>query len=315
MVLTEIEKKITKTVEELSKSVVIVRVNKPPVRLPFGGVAPQRGEGSGFILDSIGNIVTNYHVIIGADEVDVVLNDGRTFKGKVAGGDRQTDVALIKIDGTNLPAARLGDSEKLKAGQYALAVGNALGMEGAPTVSTGVVSAFGRPLPGADLIFEGLIQTDAAINPGNSGGPLADLDGNVIGMNTAVIQFAQGVGFAIPINHIKWVIEQVLEKGRVVRPILGVVVASNNPAIAARYNLGVKDGAVIANLVAGGPAQKAGLKEMDVIQKIGQYDVRSSKDLIVALTKLPINKETTIRAARAGKNMEVRLKLVEAPQS
>ena len=311
--LTEIEKKITKSVEDLSKSVVIVRVNKPPMRLPFGGIAPQRGEGSGFILDSIGNIVTNYHVIIGAENVDVVLSDGRTFSGKVVGGDKATDVALIKIDGTNLPVAKLGDSEKLKVGQFALAVGNALGMEGAPTVSTGVVSAYGRPLPGADLIFEGLIQTDAAINPGNSGGPLADLDGNVIGMNTAVIQFAQGVGFAIPINHIKWVIEQVLEKGRVVRPVLGVLITNISPPITERFKLGVRDGALITNIAKDSPAQKAGLKEMDVIQKIGIYDVKSSKDLVIALSRLQINKETTVRVSRAGKQIDIKLKLMESP--
>ena len=312
--LTEIEKKITKTVEELSKSVVIVRVNKPGIQLPFGGIAPQRGEGSGFILDSIGNIVTNYHVIAGAETVEVVLNDGRTFSGKVVGGDRMTDVALIKIEGVNLPVAKLGDSEKLKVGQYALAVGNALGMEGAPTVSTGVVSAFGRPLPGADLIFEGLIQTDAAINPGNSGGPLADLDGNVIGMNTAVIPFAQGVGFALPINHIKWVIEQILEKGKVVRPVMGVSVINLSPPLVARYNLGVKEGALVTETLRDGPAYKAGLRSMDVIQKIGTFDVRSSKDLIVALSKFPVNKEVKITVLRKGERIELPLKLVEAKE-
>ena len=312
MVLTEIEKKITKSVEELSKSVVIVRVNKPGIQLPFGGVAPQRGEGSGFILDSIGNIITNYHVISGADNVEVVLSDGRTFSGKVVGGDKMTDVALIKIEGINLPVVKLGDSEKLKVGQYALAVGNALGMEGAPTVSAGVISAFGRPLPGVDLIFEGFIQTDAAINPGNSGGPLADLDGNVIGMNTAVIPFAQGVGFAIPINHIKWVIEQVMEKGKVSRPVMGVMVTNITSPMVARFNLGVKEGALVAEIVKDGPAYKAGIRSMDVIQKIGTYEVKSSKDLIVALSKLPINKEVKITVFRKGSRVESTLRLVEA---
>ena len=294
----------------------MIRVTQPGRPVPFfGGVTPElHGTGSGFIIDSNGNIVTNYHVINRAAAVEVILKDGRVFSGQFVGGDRATDVALVKIDGTNLPVAKLGDSEKLKVGQFALAIGNALGLEGAPTVSTGVISAIGRPLPGADLIFEGLIQSDAAINPGNSGGPLADLDGNVIGMNTAMVQFAQGLGFAIPVNHIKWVIEQILEKGKIVRPMLGVLVANLNPAIITRFNLRVDHGAFVTRVSPNGPAQKAGIRAGDVITKIGEHPVKDSKDLILALSKLQIGKEHAIKVQRGEKGFEVRIKLVEAPE-
>ncbi len=310
--MNDLETKLTGSIEKLSESVVIVRSTRVAGGFPFGAV-PVRGSGSGFIIDPKGYVVTNYHVIDGAKDVEVVLKDGRTYGGKVIGGDRQTDVVLVKIDGNGLPAAKLGDSEKLKVGQFALAIGNALDMPGGPTASLGVISAIARPLPWADFIFEGLIQTDAAINPGNSGGPLADSDGNVIGMNTAIVPFAQGVGFAIPVNTIKWVIEQITEKGRVVRPMLGISAVAINKMIASQFNLKATSGVLVGEVSQNSPASKAGLHNGDIVEEIGGYQVKNIKDLLVALSKLPINKAISIKFIRTGKRYTATVKLEEGP--
>jgi len=219
---------------------------------------------------------------------------------------------LVKINGDRLTAAKLGDSEKLKVGQMALAIGNSLDLPGGPTLSTGVISALGRPMPWADLIFEGLIQTDAAINPGNSGGPLADSDGNVIGMNTAIVPYAQGVGFAIPINMIKWVIEQLNEKGRVIRPVLGASVIAVNPMLATRFSLSAKTGVMIADVLPQSPAYNAGLQGGDVLEKIAAYPVFTVKELLVALSKLSTDEDVTVRFVRGNKKQEVKMRLAEA---
>ena len=310
MALTDFENRITNAVEKLGESVVTIRSRRMVNEFPFGNV-PVQGSGSGFLIDSKGYVVTNYHVVSGAKEVQVHLKDGRTFIGSVVGGDKYTDVVLVKIEGKGLPAAKLGDSERLKVGQTALAIGNALDLPGAPTMSLGVISALSRPLPWTEFIFEGLIQTDAPINPGNSGGPLADSDGNVIGMNTAIIQSAQGVGFAIPINTIKWVIEQIAQKGRIIRPMLGISAIALNPAIARQFNLSKDTGILIADIVRNGPAHQAGLQGGDILEKIGAYEVKTMRDLFVALSKLPIKEDVAVKVLRAGKPHETKIKLME----
>ena len=248
MGLTELEGQITGAVERLSESVVGIDSTRLTRDFRFGMV-PVEGQGSGVIIDSRGIIVTNNHVIDESARVQVNLKDGRTFVGEVIGADPATDVALVKVNGDNLPFATLGDSEKLKVGQIVLAIGNALGLPGAPTVSMGLIGALGRPLPGTDFVTEGLIQTDAAINPGNSGGPLADLDGKVIGMNTAMIPFAQGMGFAIPSETIKRIMDQITRHGRVVRPWLGISGMDVNKFVARRYNLAVEQGVLLAEVL------------------------------------------------------------------
>ncbi len=266
--LSALENQVTEAVERLSESVV--SIDSVRVTRDFRyGLVPIEGKGSGLIIDRKGYVITNNHVIDEATRVQIHLKDGRTFLGEVVGSDSSTDIAVIKVDADNLPAASLGDSEKLKVGQIALAIGNTLGLQGGPTVSMGVVSALGRPLPGTDFIFEGLIQTDTAINPGNSGGPLADIGGNVIGMNTAMIPFAQGVGFAIPVNTMKWVVQQILEKGRVIRPWLGISGANMNQAIARRYDLPADSGVLVVEVDSRGPAYEAGMRVGDVITQIG----------------------------------------------
>ncbi len=244
----------------------------------------------------------------------VHLKDGRTFDGEVIGFDPATDVAVIKArTNDSLPAAKLGDSDALKVGQFALAIGNTLGLPGGPTASIGVIGALGRPMPWAKFVFEGLIQTDAAINPGNSGGPLADINGNVIGINTAMIPFAQGVGFAIPINTVKRVSEQIFERGRVIRPWLGISGVDLNAAIARRYDLPIESGVMIVGLDQRGPAYETGLRAGDVIVQVEEYKINRMKDLLLALSKLSIGSVIKITVIRRGSRYTATLRLVESP--
>jgi serine protease Do len=310
--LAVLEEQITGAVEKLSLSVVSIDSVRVTRNFAYGAV-PIEGKGSGVIIDPKGYVVTNNHVIDGATRVQVHLKDGRSFVGEVVGSDSSTDIAVVRIEAENLPAAALGDSEKLKVGQFALAIGNTLGFQGAPTVSLGVVSALGRPLPGADFIFEGLIQTDTAINPGNSGGPLADITGNVIGMNTAMIPYAQGVGFAIPVNTIKWVLQQLLEKGRVIRPWLGIYGTTLNEALARRYDLPADSGVLVVEVDARGPAYESGLRVGDVIIGIGTQEISQMKDVLAALSRHAIKEEVEVRFIRMGNKRATRLSLRESP--
>jgi serine protease Do len=313
MGLTELESRITGAVERLSESVVGIDSTRLATDYRFG-VVPVEGQGSGVIIDAHGMIVTNNHVIDESTRVQVNLKDGRTFVGEVVGTDPATDVALVKINGENLPFATLGDSEKLKVGQIVLAIGNALGLPGAPTVSMGLIGALGRPLPGTDFVVEGLIQTDAAINPGNSGGPLADLDGKVIGMNTAMIPFAQGMGFAIPSETIKRIMDQISRHGRVVRPWLGISGMDVNKFVARRYNLPVEQGVLLAEVLNEGPARDAGLRVGDIVAKIGDSKVEGMKDLVGALSHLTIGDEVSVQFVRNGTSYETKLRLRETPE-
>jgi len=310
--LSALENQVTEAVERLSESVV--SIDSVRVTRDFRyGLVPIEGKGSGLIIDRNGYVITNNHVIDGATRVQVHLKDGRTLLGEVVGSDSSTDIAVIKVDADNLPGASLGDSEKLRVGQIALAIGNTLGLQGGPTVSMGVVSALGRPLPGTDFIFEGLIQTDTAINPGNSGGPLADIGGNVIGMNTAMIPFAQGVGFAIPVNTMKWVVQQILEKGRVIRPWLGISGANMNQAIARRYDLPADSGVLVVEVDSRGPAYEAGMRVGDVIIQIGSHAVKQMKDILMALSKLAIKEEVEVGFIRLNAKRKALLRLKESP--
>jgi S1-C subfamily serine protease len=311
MALTALENQITQAVEKLSESVVSIDSTSFARDYRFG-LVPVEGQGSGIIIDSKGYIITNHHVIDGTARVQVNLKDGRTFTGRVVGGDDATDVALVRIDAGELPVARLGDSEKLKVGQFVLAIGNTLALPGGPTVSAGVISALGRPLQGTDLIFEGLIQTDAAINPGNSGGPLADLEGNVIGINTAMIPFAQGVGFAIPINTVKRIVEQLLEKGRVVRPWLGIYGVDLNPTLARRFDIQINSGVLIVEVFRHSPAYETGLRVGDVLVQIGDYEIKHMKDLLFALSKLPIDEVVELSIVRMNLRYKSSLRLIES---
>lgn len=305
------EKQVTDAVEMVSES--IVSVSSMRLERRFFGVVPLEGEGSGIILDKKGLIVTNNHVIDGAAQVHVGLKDGRTFTGEVVGSDEATDVAVIRVDTTDLPAAQLGDSEALKVGQFVLAIGNALALPGAPTVSMGVLSAKGRPLPGADFIFEGLLQTDAAVNPGNSGGPLADLEGKIIGITTLMIPYAQGMGFAIPINTVKKVAQEILENGRVTRRWIGISGVDVIPQLARRYGLRTESGFLVAEVVQGSPADRSGLKNGDVIIGANGSEIKHTKDLLLAISKVPIGGTVRLDVDRMGSRGTIDVKPSEAP--
>ena len=315
MTLAGIEEEITQAVQKLSESVVNIEATVYARGRRFGGIIPVEGSGSGVIFDLTGHVITNNHVVDSADVVTVSLKDGRVFKGKVIGSDEATDIAVVELEANdrNLPYATLGDSEHLKVGQIALAIGNSLGLPGGPTVSLGVVGALARPLPGADFIYEGFIQTDAAINPGNSGGPLANLQGEIIGINTAIIPYANGMGFAIPVNMVRHVAEQILEKGRVIRPWIGISAVEVNPSISRRYDLRVDTGLMVIGVSRYSPADEAGLRQGDVITGINGHETKSMKDLLSELSKLAVGSGVQLATVRIGNEMEISLRLVEMP--
>ena len=309
------EEEITQAVEKLSESVVSIEATVFARSRRFGGMIPVEGSGSGVIIDSVGHVITNNHVVDSADVVTVTLKDGRVFKGKVMGSDEATDIAIVELETNerNLPHAILGDSEHLKVGQIALAIGNSLGLPGGPTVSLGLVSALGRPLPGADFIFEGFIQTDAAVNPGNSGGPLANLQGEIIGINSAIIPYANGMGFAIPINMVRHVANQILEKGKVIRPWIGISAVDVNASISRRYDLGVDSGVMIIGVSRYSPADEAGLREGDVITMIDGHQTEKMKDLLSDLARLAVGSGIRLKIIRQGREIEISLRLMEMP--
>ncbi|MBD2181681.1 HhoA/HhoB/HtrA family serine endopeptidase [Aerosakkonema funiforme] len=265
----------------------------------------ENGTGSGFIINSDGQILTNAHVVDGVDTVTVTLKDGRTFKGKVLGTDPVTDVAVVKIEADNLPAIRIGNSDNLKPGEWAIAIGNPLGLDN--TVTTGIISATGRTssqvgVPDKRVSF---IQTDAAINPGNSGGPLLNAAGEVVGMNTAIIQGAQGIGFAIPINTAQRIASQLATSGKVEHPYLGVQMVDLTPEIKQRINsdpnssltVDEDNGVLVVKVIPNSPAAKAGLRAGDVIQKIGDRSVTDAKTV-----------QQTVEDSRVGSNLQLQVR-------
>jgi len=311
MALSGFESQVTQAVEKLSES--IVSVSSMRLERRFFGIIPSEGQGSGIILDRKGLIITNNHVIDGANQVHVSLKDGRMFTGEVVGSDEATDVAVIRVEASDLPAADLGDSEALRVGQIVLAIGNALALPGGPTVSMGVLSAKGRPLPGSDFIFEGLLQTDAAVNPGNSGGPLADLDGRIIGITTLMIPFAQGMGFAIPINTVKKIAQEILENGRVTRRWIGISGIDVTPQLASRYNLQTESGFLVAEVVPRSPADYAGLRNGDVVVGAGGSGVKHTKDLLLAISKVGAGDHISIDINRMGRRGVLEVRPTESP--
>ena len=293
----------------------VVSVDSSRISYSRYGIAPVRGSGSGIVVSGSGYIVTNNHVIQDSENVTVRLQDGTETEGFVIGGDEATDIALVKIEKRGLKHAELGDSDSVKVGQIVLAVGNALGLPGDPTVSMGVVGAVGRPMPWADFIFEGLIQTDAAINPGNSGGPLVDLSGNVIGINTAMIPFAQGMGFSIPSNTVKRVMEQVLEHGMVLRPYIGISGVSVDREVSQRLGMKTTGGVLVVRVSQASPAYYAGIRKGDVITSANEKKVSNIRDLLEELSRHKPGETISITATRSGRMMEAKVRLAGDEQA
>lgn len=271
----------------------------------------QRGLGSGFVLSEDGYIVTNNHVVEKANDISVILEDGETYKAKVIGKDPKTDVALLKIEPKHkLPAATLGDSDKLEIGDWVIAVGNPFGL--GHTVTAGIVSAKGRTLGlGA---YDDFIQTDAAINPGNSGGPLFNLQGQVVGVNTAIVAGGQGIGFAIPTNLARSVITQLKGRGKVVRGWLGVLVQQITPDIAEGLGLSEPKGALVSDVTPGSPADVVGIKRQDIITEFNGQKINDMQELPRLVAATPPGTEVTLKFLRNGKGQIAKLKLGELPE-
>ena len=268
----------------------------------------QRGVGSGFAMSRDGYILTNNHVVEDADQIKVKLANGKEYDGKVVGRDPKTDLALVKIDGSSdLRPLQLGNSDDLKIGSWVVAVGSPFGLE--QTVTAGIVSAKGRVIGSGP--YDNFIQTDASINPGNSGGPLINMKGEVVGINTAIIASGQGIGFAIPINMAKEIVPQLEEKGHVTRGWLGVSIQEITPALAKSLDLKEKKGALVAQVVSGSPAEKAGIEQGDVIVEFDGKEVADSKDLPRVVASTPVGKTVTIKLSRNGKGLDRRVTVGE----
>ena len=274
-------------------------------------VSRRGGAGSGIIVRRNGVIVTNAHVVGDARTVEVSLADGRKFTGTVLDRDRNIDIAVVRIDADNLPTARIGDSDRIVAGQTAIAIGNPLGLE--RTVTSGVVSAVNRSPRGFTL--DELIQTDAAINPGNSGGPLLDSQARVIGINTAVLQGATGLGFAVPINLATDVVEQVLTTGRVRRALLGITYADIEPELAAQFRLPVREGIIVREVYANTPAASAGILPADIIQRINDTPITRGGDLRRVLRSVAPGTSVRVTVLREEGTRTFTVRLAEAPRS
>jgi len=270
------------------------------------------GLGSGIIVDRRGYILTNDHVVAGVEQIKVALADERTFPATLVGRDPFTDLAVLKIEGKNLPVATLGDSARLAIGETVVAIGNPLWIEGGATVTAGVVSGLGRSTEQEGLpVLHNLIQTDAAINPGNSGGPLVDLAGRVVGSNTAVIASAHGIGFAIPINSAKPVMKALIAEGRIARTSLGLLAVSLRPQLAYVYDLPIERGALVRRVEPGGPAEQAGLEPGDVITEADGRPLKDLHHLHEETARRKAGDSVTLRVWRDGRVLTVTLVLEE----
>jgi len=305
------ESSVIKAIEKASKCVVNVSTIKLFRDIIFRAV-PVKGMGSGIIINSKGYILTNNHVIEGAGKITVTLADGRAVGGRLIGTCPSSDIAVIKIDVGEVPAAELGDSDGLKVGQTVYAIGNPFGLSGGPTVTTGVISALNRSIRAERGIIENLIQTDAAINPGNSGGPLIDVNGRVIAINTAIIPFAQGIGFAIPIQLAEKCADDLIAYGKVLRPWLGISGMSINRAVSAQYNLNVERGVLIAGVIEDSPADKVGMADGDVILKFDNFDINSIEELQREIIKRGIGGKAKLTILRDARRLVVEVVSAQA---
>lgn len=314
---TDIDTSVTRAVEVVGKSVVTIVSTIPGQFTPFGETSPQESSGSGVIISDDGTILTNNHVVEGATKIAVILSDGTRLPASVIGTDQYSDVAVVKAEGGTLPAkATLGNSDRLKPGETVIAIGSPLG-EFKNTVTVGVVSATGRTIDlGQGYQLEGMIQTDAAINHGNSGGPLVNLAGQVVGINTLIVRNtssssdqAEGLGFAIPSNTVQAIASQIMAKGSIIRPNLGISWQWVNPDISDAYNLPVRYGAYITRLENGGPASQAGLRRGDIITRIGEIDLDDQHPYMNTLFNFAPGETISLTANRNGRSIEVQVKL------
>jgi S1-C subfamily serine protease len=306
------EESIVNAVEKVSKSVV----NIASVRMmqdQLFRVFPVQGVGSGIIIDDKGHILTNNHVIDGSDRLRVTLGDSKQVSAKVVGKDEETDLAVVRAepleinsnDAVKFQPVNLGNSEELNVGQIVMAVGNPFGLTGGPTVTAGIISSLNRNVQFENGILE-LVQTDAAINPGNSGGPLINTKGEVVAINTAKIPYGQGIGFAVPINTVKSILNDLVENGHVTRPWLGISTVKLNPRIASFYRLPLVHGALIVKVEPYSPADNAGLRRGDIIEEIDGNKIESPSQISSYIRKKKmVNDRVTVIVNRYGRVYEV----------
>ena len=300
-------------IEKVSKSVVNISTIKL-VHNIFYQAVPVAGMGSGTIIDAAkGLVLTNNHVVGGAEKINVTLWNNQVLEGAIVGSCTIHDIAVVKVKGENLQAAELGDSDKLRVGQSVYAIGNPFGLAGGPTVTSGVISAINRTIESQRGLIENLVQTDAAINPGNSGGPLVDLEGKVIAINTAIIPFAQGIGFAIPINSAKTCTNGIVTEGIARRPWLGIIGLSITEEIARYYGLPANRGVLVTKVAERSPAEEAGIADEDIILEIDNLETRRIEDLVKEIHKRKVGDIVRIFALRNGREHFFELKLSEAP--
>ena len=308
------------------KTQVPQQFNDPFFQRFFGSQAPhfpdtkvERGTGSGFILTENGQILTNAHVVDGADQVTVTLKDGRTLQGKVMGTDPTTDVAVVKIEADNLPVVKVGNSDRLQVGEWAIAIGNPLGLDN--TVTTGIVSASGRSSSEVGISDKRVefIQTDAAINPGNSGGPLLNSNGEVIGMNTAIIQNAQGIGFAIPINKAQQIAQQLIATGKAEHAYLGIQMVEVTPELKQQLkeqggvDLKSDRGVVIMKVMPNSPADLAGIQSGDVIQSVNGQEIKTPSEVQAIVEKTSIGSELPLEVSSDDRPVKISIKVGTLP--
>jgi Do/DeqQ family serine protease len=280
-------------------------------RGPSGPELRQPGLGSGVIFDKRGLLLTNFHVVKGADEITVRLSDKKEYRGQIVGTDPKTDLAVVRFTPDQpLVVATLGNSEALRVGEWAIAIGNPFGFD--QTVTVGVISATGRSEVGV-ATYENFIQTDASINPGNSGGPLVNLKGEVIGINTAIVAMGQGIGFAIPVNMVKRVAAELVDKGKVVRGWIGVSLQSLSPELSQSLGAPGTAGAVVGSTIAGSPAAKAGLQQGDLILSVDKTQVQDYQHVQRLVTETPVGRTVTLEIIRKGRRMEVPVTVAELP--
>jgi serine protease Do len=314
------EESIVNAVEKVNNSVV----NIASVRMmqdQLFRVFPVQGVGSGIIIDDKGHILTNNHVIDGTDRLRVTLGDSKQVSAKVVGTDDETDLAVVRAepleinsnDAVKFQPVNLGNSEELKVGQIVMAVGNPFGLTGGPTVTAGIISSLNRNVQFENGILE-LVQTDAAINPGNSGGPLINTKGEVVAINTAKIPYGQGIGFAVPINTVKSILNDLIENGRVTRPWLGISTVKLNPRIASFYRLPIVRGALIVNVEPYSPADNAGLRRGDIIEEIDGNKIESPSQISSYIRKKKmVNDRVTVIVNRYGRVYEVPFQMEAHP--
>ncbi len=280
----------------------------------------RRGLGSGFVIDADGYILTNQHVIEGADKIEITLADGRKFPAKVKGQDKRSDLTVLKINAKDLHALELGDSDNVRIGQWAIAVGNPFGIAAKPTVTVGVVSALNRSLPRTtrrERDYSDLIQTDAAINPGNSGGPLVDIEGKVIGINVAIITTSggyQGIGFAIPINTAKRVLGDLIQGRKVLYGWLGVNVQDLDEDLAKQFGLSEAKGVLVGKVLPNSPAEKGKMKEGDIIKTFNGKSVDNVRELLKLVGRAEIGKKVNVGILRDKKEMTLAIEIAQRPE-